>query len=250
MNLIMGIAVNYNWKQLETFVVSLRKYYENDVILFISSTTNQETLEKLKQYKIKFKVYDMSGIYTIGKIRHFLYKDYLQKHKYDKVLLTDVQDVLFQKDPFEFDEGLHFFEEDSKIKLGKCPINSQWIKEAFGENILKKYADRNFTCSGTVMGMYEDIVKYLDLMCKYFNKFDSQRVADQAIQNYLIYEKLFNNFTVHKNEEGLVITVGHMKPDKIIFSEDGQVLNKEGIPAIVHQYNRFPQLFTEKWRLK
>ena len=249
MNLIIGLAVNYDWKQINPFIISLRKYYKDDVVLFISSDTNQETLEKLKQYKIKFIIHDVHESYAIFRIRYFLYKDYLQKHKYDKVIITDVLDVLFQKDPFEFDEGLHFFEEDSEIKLGKCSINSSWMIETFGEDTLKKHADRNICCSGVSMGTYENMVRYLDLMCKWFNKLSSRRAACQVIHNYLIYEKLIDNFTIHKNEEGIVITMGHMNPDKIRF-KDGQVLNKKGIPAVVHQYNRHPQLFSDNWRLK
>jgi len=249
-NLIMGVAVNYNWEQIEPFIVSLKKYYKDDVVLFISSNTNQETLEKLKQYKIKTIIHDMQGIYTIGRMRYFLYKDYLQKNKYDKVIITGVRDVLFQKDPFEFKEGLHFFEEDSRMKIGTCSYNSSWIREAFGEETLKKYADRNIYCADVSMGTYEDMVRYLDLMCKWFNKLSPRKVIDQGIHNYLIHEKLIDNFTVYKNEEGIVITIGYMKPDKIRFSEDGQVLNKKGIPAIIHQYDRYPQLFSEKWRLK
>ena len=249
-NLIMGVAVNYNWEQIEPFIVSLRRYYKDDVLLIISSTTNQETLEKLNQYKIKFIVHDMQGIYTIAKTRYFIYKDYLQKHKYDKVLMTCVRDVLFQGDPFEFDEGLHFFEEDSEITIGKCSQNSNWMRETFGEELLKEYANRKIYCAGVIMGMYKDMVRYIDLMCKHFNKLHPKRVIDQILLIYLIYEKLIDEFTIHKNEEGIVITVGHMGADKIRFSGDGQVLNKKGIPAMVHQYDRFPQLFSEKWRLK
>lgn len=249
MNLIIGVAVNYNWEQIEPFVVSLRRYYKDDVVLFISSDTNQETLEKLNQYKIKFIVHDMQGIYTIIRERYFLYKDYLQKNKYDKVVITGVRDVLFQKDPFEFDEGMHFFEEDSRMTIGKCPHNSNWMRETFGEELLKKYADRNIYCADVSMGTYEDMIRYIDLMCKYFNKLSSKRVNDQILHIYLIYEKLIDNFTVHKNEEGIVITIGYMEPSKIRF-KDGQVLNKKGIPAIIHQYDRYPQLFNEKWRVK
>ncbi|MCK5624956.1 hypothetical protein KAI04_03890 [Candidatus Pacearchaeota archaeon] len=249
MNLVMGVAVNYDWNQIKPFIVSLRKYYKDDVVLFISSNANEEMMEKLKQYKIKTIIHDMQGIYKIVKMRYFLYKDYLQKNKYDKVIITGARDVLFQKEPFEFDEGLHFFEEDSRMTIGKCPYNSSWIREIFGEELLKKYTDKFIYNADVSMGTYKDIVIYIDLMCKYFNKFSSKKIIDQGLHNYLIYEKLIDNFTTYKNEEGIVITIGYMLPDKIRF-KDGQVLNKKGVPAIIHQYDRYPQLFNEKWRLK
>jgi len=176
-----------------------------------------------------------------------MYNDYINdnKNKYNNVLITDIRDVVFQKDPFdEFHKGLMVFEEDGNLPLGMEKLyNSMWIEELFGKNELSEVAEFPILCAGTTMGNTDSIIHYL-------NKFEeliynSKRIdifgSDQGIHNYLCRMIIKSLCEISKNGEGPVLTMGPSLKEGVDFliSERGQVINLSSkVIPLLHQYDR------------
>ncbi len=53
MNLILSVAAGYNWKQIEIFIRSLRRFYRQKVILILNNPIT-DLINNLKFYNIDF----------------------------------------------------------------------------------------------------------------------------------------------------------------------------------------------------
>ena len=53
MNLILSAAAGYNWSQLEIFIKSLRKCYDEKVVLILNDP-DSELIKKLNEFNIEF----------------------------------------------------------------------------------------------------------------------------------------------------------------------------------------------------
>lgn len=80
-----------------------------------------------------------------------------------------------QADPFESisplsgkDESVvvHAFEEDQSMTIGKCGVNSNWIRGCFGSAELGKVANRPISCSGFLVGRREGVIAYVNEMAR------------------------------------------------------------------------------------
>lgn len=81
------------------------------------------------------------------------------------ILLIDARDSFFQSDPFaklprqskeeaEKSGLLYFFGENAEAtRLGKSTKNRNWLKNAYGEEVLNALKDKPTICSGSTMGM-------------------------------------------------------------------------------------------------
>lgn len=249
-NVVLGMAFGYSWPQLRPFVKSLRKTgYKEDVVLFVKNMEDRYTIKKLYEHNVKvIAVPTPPRDACIAMLRNYLYQEYLSKIKYNKVMITDVSDVIFQSNPFEeVKEGIYFFLEDANITIGICPYNSAWIKEAYGNEYFELKKDKPISCAGTIIGTYDDVMDYLDMMTQEIDKFNPASNLDQAAHNYIIWENYLDNFSVFPNDAGLVMTIGYMQIDSLEF-ENGLLKNKYGYPAVIHQYNRQQDLFDVAWR--
>jgi hypothetical protein len=253
MNLILSVAAGYNWAQLEIFVKSLRKVYKEKVLLILNKP-NFELIKKLKDFNIDFldtKIIPSDSYQS----RYQYYFDYLNNNKiYQKVLLTDSRDVFFQNDPFNFPykKDLNFFLEDDYIK--NSSVNIKWIKRTTGKLILEKIKGKKISCCGQVIGSYQNILDYCDMMRKniiiykykpsihsfLFNR--KIKGWDQGIHNYLVYSDIFKNIDFYDNESGDVATLSLKKG--LNFNNKGRLINANGNEySIVHQYDHFIDSF-------
>lgn len=191
--------------------------------------------------------------------RYFMYYHYLaaRRGEYSNVMLTDVRDVLFQRDPFEFEFGdeICCFLEDKRKTIGSCRVNSKWIRGLFGPSVLREMADKRISCSGITIGGSERIVNYLEIMVKYLVRPGLSRQhyggfgSDQGVHNYVVHHGLVPNLRLFPNESGPVLTMHHMREEDIRFSEDGFLVNREGsIVRVIHQYDRHPRARDELFR--
>lgn len=183
--------------------------------------------------------------------RYFFYLAYLHAHaaRYDRVLLTDVRDVVFQADPFSWESGapLQFFLEHRGTTIGGHPGNALWMRNAYGEAALAQLARQRVSCSGVTFGSTEGMLRYLAAMTDQIaaatpriSGFDGY---DQAVHNHLIHTNAFPDAELLENGRGPVLTMHGVPTAEFRLAPDGRLLDDAGrLVPVLHQYDRHPPL--------
>lgn len=261
-NVIIGAIKNYKWKDVEPFVISLKKTGYTGDIIFFANNNDEETIQTLeghgvtlipfeekypyveKQYQIDMGI--LPSIYSrnlhVFSMRYIPYYLYLKNcgKIYQNIMVTDVRDVYFQKDPFDFEinNSLCCFLESEEWPIKKSLFNYQEIKIAFGDEEAKKIEDKLISCCGTTIGPQQYIVSYLEKMIELILKGNGDILLDQGTHNYIVWNNLIKAPIVFfKNHEGPIFTAGYEK--KIYKNKQGDIVDRNGnIVNIVHQYDR------------
>ncbi len=225
-NLILSAAIGYQWSDLKIFIKSLRKVSDNRVILIVAKSIDENTKKKFNHYNIEYFVNLKKINYGVAQERYEIYQHILKKlkNKPKRILLTDSRDVVFQSNIFShnFKKPLNFFLEEEKIL--NDPRNTRWIKRTVGTKEFEKIKNENISCSGTTLGNYEEIIKYINLMNKTLILFPYKRPLrhiiafkkkdtgyDQGIHNYLIHNNFFKEKKCHENEYSKICTTAYMR---------------------------------------
>lgn len=261
-NLILSIVKNYDFPFVEPFFKSLAKFAFNvEVVIFCSNSVSNMTKKQLRKYCSQLvyfddqfpfiEIYEKSFIdipelITINNYRFLLYLVYLKtnKSKYNSVMLTDVRDVIFQKNPFDEirKNEISFFLEDNSQTFANSELNTQWYEDAFNIKISNTMLNEVVSCAGITIGNESGIIKYLEFLKSNMEKRNHiQWGIDQGLHNGYIYNYC-EHFDLYCNDEPFVLTMGATKNFKT--DKYGQLLNsKEEVYAIVHQYDRASYLF-------
>jgi hypothetical protein len=259
-DLILGVAANYRWPILKNFVCSLRQTdYKGDVILFVDADIDQNTRDRLDQCGIQsIGIYPTSPYLkglpdssTLEQLppsvyRILIFYNFLKENvdKYDQVFLTDVRDVVFQKDPFAFESQnkLCFFME-SPVPLKYSDWNALWMIATFGVRTLHELGDNQVSNVGTVIGPVPRMIPYLASMIRHLMIVQVHMMfgIEQAAHNYVIVKKEVEDYLLFYTEDGPVATLAGYT--EVAQDEKGQVVNlKNDIANVVHQYDRHPSL--------
>jgi hypothetical protein len=262
-NLILTISDNYNFFHLSRFFLSLFKTsFRGKAVLFAGSHTGEQSIKALQRMGVEVIRYAPAFPYIntphpnnfqklpdpihIYNFRHFLYYDYLLKYgdNFEKVLLTDVRDVIFQRDPFDFTmhDALYVAMESRTRTIADCQYNTEWIMKGYGEEAMLEMAPHVISCAGTTLGPTHRIKTYLQmLLTEIISLRDAYGCADQAVHNRLLQQGRLAPVVRLYNEDTPVLTVG-AEPN-FTFDSAGFVLDGKGTrPTIVHQYDRHPAL--------
>lgn len=262
-NLVLGILDNYSFHQVQKFFLSLRKSgYKGDTCMLVGSNTTPGTLRKLRQCGVRILLFpDLEHLpeqnlaaarfrfpqpINYFNYRHYLYYDFLLRHKdeYDHVLLTDVRDVYFQRDPFDFDirDGLYCALEGKTKKLRDCSFNGRWLEFIYGKQGLDEIGDNIISCAGTTWGTTRSMLDYLEKMLSEIEKLpDAKTAIDQAIHNYLLYKHVLQDVHFLTNDDGIVLTLSYehsytIGADDLVRASNGRVVN------VLHQFDRMADL--------
>jgi beta-1,4-mannosyl-glycoprotein beta-1,4-N-acetylglucosaminyltransferase len=255
-DLVIGAAVNIDVESILIFVKSLRLQNKDcDIVLIVEDNISQEKKASIKNYGVSIifsKLNEISGISNVNNLRYFKFYEFLRENegKYRNVLISDIRDVYFQKDPFESigRNSIFFAQEDEGKNIESDDIfNSRWIKQTYGIEIFNKIKDYKITCCGTVLGSYNNCIKYSKFICDEIIRLKNESnpffsdMLDTAIHTYLYYLKgdLLNNPTMKENGD-LFGTVGITSiefTEKIDIKNGFIEVNKK-VPAIIHQYDR------------
>ena len=165
--LVLGLAAGYHYGDVRPFLISLeRAGYRGKLVLFVSETTRD--LDRINQHNVTVIPLDRAvGLEDIpyNALRYFLYLDYLKSsdHCFERILITDVRDVIFQLSPFDYPwpDGINCTLEDEHMTIGKCPHNSHWIRSHLGETALAEIKDNPISCSGTTIADHDSMLIYL-----------------------------------------------------------------------------------------
>jgi len=261
--LILGLAAGYHAGDVRPFLRSLRETgFCGRTVLFVTPTTRGlREMAALGAETVPFARPAESAHVPYNAWRFFLCREFLGGLfrlglAPERVLLTDVRDVVFQRDPFSFPwpDGLSVFMEDRATRLADCPHMERWTLGHLGAEALCAMGGRLVSCSGTIMGDAASVRHWLERMCEGLLPFDPPETRgmagyDQAVHNHLLHRGSLGEVSVFHND-GPVLTLGRL-PAPPGLDEDGNVLNEAGEPAlIVHQYDRHPALFArvrERW---
>ena len=180
-------------------------------------------------------------------LRYIGYKEFLDaaSRKYNRVFHADAYDVFFQRDPFNEEirsDRLYFTLED--VLIQNSTWNSGWLVRAYNESVSKELGNFTVSCSGTVIGGYEQFMRYLVTMLNHMPFWKNGRHSlDQAYHNYLLHTGAFERAGVHPEFLGCnsqILTMHYCSRNRI-HTSDGVVVGPDGktVPAVVHQYNLF-----------
>ena len=175
--------------------------------------------------------------------RFFLYRDYIMKCKVPirRILLTDLDDVIFQGDPFAipFKEKLYCATEKNNLadmsNRSSC-INMNWINEyLFIPMNYSKFTGNPITCCGTILGTREGILKFLDF---YVKAQEFQKGTEQGLWNIFVYNYSISH-AIPLIGDSRILTLDSIDFSEIPMNAEGKAVNVHGeIYMIIHQYNR------------
>ena len=237
-NLILGTIINYSLKKILPFFNSIinANITNCDVVMFIKKV-HKRVINYLKNIGvIIFIIHNEYNNMDITKLRWKLYLEYLEKYKieYNMVFTTDIRDVFFQNNIFEYyKENQSFIGislEDETLNQKK---NKMWIINFAGEEKHRQIKNERVICFGSVWG---SIDKILELSIILWEKIkNNNNSTDQGIGNYLIYyEKILNNCLIRSDNYGPVINIGFTKRENIILDSNDNILNFKGKIASVY----------------
>jgi hypothetical protein len=160
---------------------------------------------------------------------------------YENVMVSDVYDVFFQRDPFAFEIGddVHAFLEDHRQTIASERYHRDWFRIAYDEKTLRELGDKPISCSGVTIARRSGMLAYLRVMTEELLKLPRQTVGiDQGVHNYAIHRQLVPRVQLVPNGAGAVFTVSHVPPREIDAALD------EGRDGwnVVHQYQHHARL--------
>ena len=261
-NVLIGTALNYDVSKIKNFVLSFRKYnQEDDIILIYHPEHNHQIQDFCDQHNIQ--LVDFNDFKDLP--AHVVASRFLKMHQlvnttnYDRYFISDVRDVMFQSNPFEnLPEGefLFNFTEDPGVSIDEEEHHIKMITRVFGEGTLKCLIDKRIICSGTIIGSKNKMLWWLDMFCQYLSQIHQQTpsvcfemLLDQVIANHMYYFQDNGENIELKTNGDIVGTIGLCitHPDHVgdfKLSSDTFYLNGK-VPAVIHQYDRSPEMFNK-----
>ena len=252
MDLVIGIHCNYGSKlKTETgglyyFLKSLRNV--NNTCNVIILCRNVDMVPVLVQFckemnaqlvpSIPDSVNDVCGIQRVRylQIYELLSKDTAEI--YNKILMSDLADVIFQEDPFQFEiDGVYPAAEQNILSDStntSSRLNMHWINDfSFLGLDYSRFINKPVICCGTILGTHKNIMDYL----QFYYKINQDLRNDQAVMN--IYTHHYIKVDVKPYESSKILTLDKVDFNSLIKNEKGQIMNENNeLYAIIHQINR------------
>jgi len=248
---VLGYLINHkDCKDLYTYIKSVMLFaaYNYDVVIIIA---DENPSEGLLNELIAFGLKPVSRPKTHADLfidRWLAYQEFLQgDDQYGTVLHTDVSDVFFQGNPFEFIQGKGLFIGSEAITIDAERWNSAGVKFLYGEEIYEKIKHQEVVCGGIIGGSKEGFLKFAAAIIK-----EDSQVAngyngrDQILMLKIIYVDAFT-VTVLRPQEGKFIHLHSVKHYPhlfgFLFVGEKTVVDLKKMPFnIVHQFTQFDAL--------
>jgi len=272
-DLIIGCSDGYKWDQIKYWINSINKTgFDGEKVLLVFNADN-DTIKKVTESGFKIvspgQLSDNGDLVykhvTVPHVERFFHiQDYLRKNPdINRVVTTDVRDVVFQSNPFKFmdvmSEGNPYrmiFASES-IRYKDEPWGDHNLMETYGGYIHNVFKHNEVYNVGILAGYSTDI---MDLTLNIFMNAINRpiHICDQAVFNFMIAQTpyTYNNLYLTEKDEWCTMLAVTGDPTKLegfkpyLMCElpsikDGIVYNSLGKEfVIVHQYDRVPD-----WRL-
>ena len=255
-NLIIGAVYGMTPSSIETFLSSVRKFYDGDIIL-IGVKSDKNILDKyLKKYKCNFLIDDNNPLNGFIN-RYKIYKKILDRFKFKKnILLSDTRDVYFQKNPFKIINNNKIYIGAEKNIFFQDRINNNWINKFYNPKVAFKLKNERVLCSGVILGKSTKIKYFINLLIKEhqkvlqqfkFNTLSFPRGSDNTTVNYCYYILCNkNDFVINDAVSKNISTLAALNKSEIKFKNNKFVTSNNKIISIVHQYDRFFKIKKKK----
>tara|TARA_Y100000741_G_C18219707_1_gene545303 strand:- start:297 stop:1109 length:813 start_codon:yes stop_codon:yes gene_type:complete len=229
---------------IKLFIDTLRKFNSTCSIIVVCNINNKN--QELEEYLTKNNA---KIIYNKFKELHFddrfvIIKEILLKYKYERILISDMDDAMFQEDPFiiKNNNKLYCSCENSFIDSDNfCGYaNRLWLKKYYGgdeEKVKKIYHNKYIICCGTILGDYDNIIQYLE----WYSTINTgnKRIIGQALYNIYCYQNPDKCIIINQ-DYGMILTCGDCKFSDIMKNNNNKLINKNNIVyPILHQMDRW-----------
>jgi len=181
--------------------------------------------------------------------RYFEVQDYLGRNAFDRVLMSDVRDVVFQENPSSLmtEPGLAVSIELDRYTIGTEYWNAKWIKVLYGPETLDQLHDRPVSCSGVSWADGESVSRYLELMTDEMLATGFGGVwlqgCDQGHHNYLLWTGRLGDSRPQASLGSPIATLNMADPAELNVDDAGLLRNPDGsLVGIVHMYDRIDGL--------
>lgn len=257
-NVILGFYCGYNSiitekGGLKIFLESLRKVNNECLVIILCKKINhfKQLDEICKKTSTIIFFYDILGIKINDCItdRNEIYLKVLDiiEKKYNKiinkVLLCDMNDVIFQKDPFSinFDENFYCALEQNllnDLSNDSSQLNLTWIAPFYNKNlneIAVIFKEKYVVCAGTILAKYDAIKRFLI----WYN--DVRKITkfnDQGLWNIFVYNVCFSK-CVYSYNISEILTLDKINFNNIKKNDKGYLVNDNNVEySIIHQIDR------------
>jgi hypothetical protein len=251
--LVLGAAIGFDVAQVRIFVESLRAHYAGDVLLLIRWPGLKVARYLTSRGVNVIRVFQTrSFTRSVHARRYAIYLDHLRARpsRYDQVMMSDVRDVVFQRNPFDgiSSAKCHFYLESAARTIGEDPTNSRWVRGCFPAAEAELLATCRISCSGITIGGTAAIIAYLERMVARIRAMPwriYRRIGhgyDQAIHNYLVHlDPEIDGIVVDNNRHIATMALEprafyRLDRESLIYGPDDHLF------PICHQYDRFPDL--------
>jgi hypothetical protein len=241
-NLILGYWSKLPFSELEEFLASLRRTtFDGDICIFVEDVS-LETIRLLLAHGIMVERAEPSAqphMVTLSS-RFFSYLDYLARNgqRYDHVMLSDLRDVVFQADPFARPLPAEIVFAQERCLLENCPVNREWVRQAYGEAVAHNMRDCQISCAGTTFGTSSGILRYLVAMTSELTSRPPpiEGGIDQGIHNYIVHMHPLGNAWLDTTDS-IVATMHYIAPEAVQVSNRGVLIDGMLVP-VLHQWQK------------
>ena len=206
--------------QFEHFCKSLRLVNTQcDCVIVCHEKLISKTFSDIcKKYNVILHKYHDDNIGNIVFKRFKIYGDYLKTHNVDdfnKILITDVNDVLFLKDPFSFSFESNLYLASLKMFNSKSRDTEYFQKHLKNYPFdLSKFLEKNKTkficCAGTILGEAVAISNFINFYICEQSKYNYE-INDQCLFNIYLYEHCKDTFEAPDVSKSFILTLSETR---------------------------------------
>jgi hypothetical protein len=250
-NLVLGAAMGYDLSVLLPFIRSLRRFSDCRAMLVVDT---ESIARQLAQEGVDSVIAEPRSGYTPHpnfSRNALIYRTLMGlEGQVDWVFLLDTRDVVFQAEPFAVlpEADIIFVEEKEGCTFGTAKRNRNWLISTLGEQWVPVLHDEGVLCGGTVLAQREAAVSFCKLKLVIGTMIPGERHArsgvDQITTNIIARLGLIPRSAVMSYDQQ-VATISKANLDFLVPAADDLYLNRAGrLPAVIHQYDRVPEIQT------
>lgn len=259
---LIGISNNItaNFTKIFAWAKSFEKHVPNGRAVLLAVDLTLEDKQNLNLHGIAFHEVEVKKGLTVNDSRLKATVDYLKQSNFDRLMVTDVFDVVFQANPFLKPDwnNYSFFVGGEGILHSEEPWNMDVLRKAF-PTYANTMRDHQVVCSGVLCGTRSELIRIIDRMRDLVDNAElGHDIRDQAALNIMIAQGEIPKGFTFKVSDGWVVHAAVSGPT---FQHENwgfkQLLEKRyGLPKlgedsilthndqkydIVHQFNRIDE---------